>query len=97
VAGGRHACYTPGRVASHGTSGRSRSRRRRWRRRFLDWWFTDVQPPGSPNLWLVIVPLMLVGAVAVAWLSGMLAGDDVTAIARDIVRNPFRPPRVPTP
>ena len=56
-----------------------------------------MQPPGSPNLWLVIVPLMVVGAIAVAWLSGMLAGDNVGSIAREIVRNPFRPPRVPAP
>ncbi|HET7342820.1 MAG TPA: hypothetical protein VFL90_15255 [Methylomirabilota bacterium] len=84
-------------MATYGTSGPRRSRWRRWRRRFLDWWFTRVQPPGSPNLWLLIVPLMLVGALVVAWLSGMLAGDGVGSIARQLVRNPFRPPRVPTP
>ena len=78
-----------------GSSGRSRLRRRRWRRRVEHWWFRCVQPPGSPNVWLVIIPLMLVGAVAVALLSGMLAGDDVTQVARDIVKNPFRPPKRP--
>jgi len=78
-------------------SGRGRPRRRRWRRRFEDWWYRRVQPPGSPNLWLVIIPLMVVGAIAVALLSGFLAGDDVTQVARDIVRNPFRPPKVPRP
>lgn len=77
------------------SSGRGRPRRRRWRRRFGDWWYRHVQPPGSPNLWLVIIPLMLVGAIAVALLSGFLAGDDLTQTARDIVRNPFRPPRRP--
>ncbi len=56
-----------------------------------------MQPPGSPNLWLVIVPLLLVGAVAVALLSSFLAGDDVTQVAREIVKNPFRPPRRPAP
>jgi len=56
-----------------------------------------VQPPGSPNVWLVMIPLMLVGAVAVALISGMLAGDDVAQIARDIVKNPFRPSKHPVP
>jgi hypothetical protein len=56
-----------------------------------------VQPPGSPNLWLVVIPLMLVGAIAVALLSGFLTGDDVTNVARDIVKNPFRPPKPPRP
>ena len=79
------------------SSGRGRPRRRRWRRRFEDWWYRHVQPPGSSNLWLVIIPLMVVGAIAVALLSGFLAGDDVTQVARDIVRNPFRPPKVPRP
>ena len=79
------------------SSGRGRPRRRRRRRRVVDWWYRHVQPPGSPNLWLVIIPLMVVGAVAVALLSGFLAGDDVTQVARDIVRNPFRPPKVPRP
>ena len=76
-------------------SGRSRPRRRRWRRRFREWWFRSVQPPGSPNVWLVIIPLMLVCAVAVALLSGFLIGDDVTQTAREIVKNPFRPPKRP--
>jgi hypothetical protein len=76
-------------------SGRGRPRRRRWRRRFQDWWYRYVQPPGSPNVWLVIIPLMLIGAIAVAMLSGFLAGDDVTQTAREIVKNPFRPPKRP--
>ncbi len=78
-------------------SGRGRPRRRRWRRRLRDWWYRSVQPPGSPNVWLVMIPLMLVGAVAVALISGMLAGDDVAQIARDIVKNPFRPSKHPVP
>jgi hypothetical protein len=81
----------------YSTGGRGRRRRRGWRRRLLDWWVTYVQPPGSPNLWVVIIPLMLVGAIAVALLSGFLAGEDVTSVARDIVRNPFRPPKRPVP
>lgn len=84
-------------MAGYAPSRGLRSRRRRWRRRARDWWFTYVQPPGSPNLWLVVIPLMLVGAVVIALLSGMLVSDDVTAIARDLVRNPFKPPRVPKP
>jgi hypothetical protein len=80
----------------YSTGGRGLRRRRRgWRRKLQDWWFTYVQPPGSPNLWLVIVPLVLVGALAVALLSGFLVGDDVTQTARDIVKNPFRPPKRP--
>ena len=77
------------------SSGHGRPRRRRWRRRFRDWWYRHVQPPGSPNLWLVIIPLMLVSAIAVALLSGFLIGDDITQTAREIVKNPFRPPKRP--
>ena len=80
----------------YSTGGRGLRRRRRgWRRKLQDWWFTRVQPPGSPNLWVVIIPLMLVCALTVALLSGFLIGDDVTQVARDIVKNPFRPPKRP--
>ena len=44
-----------------------------------------------------MIPLMLVGAVAVALISGMLAGDDIAQIAREIVKNPFRPSKRPAP
>jgi len=67
-------------------SGRGRPRRRRWRRRFGDWWYRYVQPPGSPNLWLVIIPLMLVGAVAVALLSGFLADAPGILFLMDLSR-----------
>jgi hypothetical protein len=71
---------------------RGRSRRR-WQRRWWVWWDTYVRPPGSPNLWVVTIPLMLAGAALVAWLAGLVMGDDVGSIVREIVKNPFRPPK----
>lgn len=69
---------------------RGHKRRPGWQRSLERWWFTYIQPPGSPNLWLVVIPFLILGAVLFAWLAGTLAGDDVATMARDLVRNPFR-------
>ena len=72
---------------------RGRKRRPRWQRRLEQWWFTYVRPPGSPNLWLLVIPFMIAGAVAVAWLAGTIAGEDLATMARNLVKNPFKPPK----
>ena len=44
-------------------------------------------------MWLLVIAFLIVGAVAVAWVAGTIAGDDFVTMARDLVKNPFRPPK----